>query len=133
MKHKRDTWNDKHNRKLGHLRSQIPARNKKAIRKFIPNTIHNFSSYELTKREQEVLCYSLDQSVPSKIDKRGLQVEFESFYQNVSPHLLHLTEDERIAFKTRTRVIYDQYSKVPIPRDDQRVIKGLSVNESIVI
>ena len=29
--------------------------------------------------------------------------------------------------------IYDQYSKVPIPRDDQQVIKGLSANESIVI
>ena len=133
MKHKRDTWNNKRNRKLGHLRSKIPARNKRAIRKFVPNTIHNFSSYELTKREQEVLCYSLDQSVPSKIDKRGLQVEFESFYQSVSHHLLHLTEDERTAFKTRTRVIYDQYSKVPIPRDDQQVIKGLSANESIVI
>ena len=88
-------WRMTHERKLQHLRAQLPVRNKQVLRKFVPNIIHNFSSYTLTKREKEVLSYSLDQCVPSKIDQQGLKVEFEHYYQNILPHLSHLSHEEQ--------------------------------------
>ena len=127
------TWRMTHERKLQHLRAQLPVRNKQVLRKFVPNIIHNFSSYTLTKREKEVLSYSLDQCVPSKIDQQGLKVEFEHFYQNILPHLSHLSHEELTSLKTKTRVIYEQYSKIKVPVEDQEIIKGLRNNESIAI
>ena len=133
VKRRISLWTSTHQRKLQHLRSQLPVKNKHVIRKFLPNTIHNLSTYQLSRREQEVLCYSLDQSIPSKIDQHNLKVEFESFYQSVLPSVTHLSEDERTAFKTRTRVIYDQYSKIKVSYDDQMIINGLRDNKQIVI
>ena len=76
---------------------------------------------------------SLDQSNPSKISQHNLKVEFQSFYQSVLPSVTHLSEDERTAFKTLTRVLYHQYSKIKVSYDDQMIINGLQDNKQIFI
>ena len=47
------------------------------------NIIHNFSTYVLTKLEEEALIYGLDQHIPPSTDKNTIETEFEYFYQNI--------------------------------------------------
>ena len=47
------------------------------------NIIHNFSTYTLTKNEEEALTYELDQHIPSSTDKNTIKTEFAYFYQNI--------------------------------------------------
>ena len=57
---KKEKWSGIHEQKPTSLRSQVPAQNRNTVQKFSVNFIHKFSTYVLSKREKEVLSYTLD-------------------------------------------------------------------------
>ena len=49
----------------------------------IRNTIHNFSSYILSRDEELALMYGMDQNIPSHLRSNAIKTEFELFYQGL--------------------------------------------------
>ena len=126
-------WLKTHARKLETLRQQIPARNKNTLQKFAVNVIHNFSSHILSKREREVLSYTLDHYVDFKVDVKRIEVEFEKLYQDIVPHTTHLTADDKVEMKSKFLSIFQRYSKIRYKNEDRFVIEGLKKNDNIFI
>ena len=110
-----------------------PARDKKINKTYSKKIIHNFSTYVLSPRETECLSYSLDHSIPSINDTKKLEVEFESFYQQLSNHTTNLSEFDKNKLKTKTLSIFHRYNKTKIQHDDEKVIKNLIENKNICI
>ena len=130
---KKENWLETHNRKLENLRREIPPNNKHTTSTFAPNVIHNFSSYILSKREKEVLSYTLDHYVPFKLDVKRIEVEFEKLYQSITPHTTHLDSLQKSDMKSKFLGIFHRYSKVKQKPEDDDVIKNLAKNKKIVI
>ena len=47
---------------------------------YICHTVHNFSSYELSSKEEEALPFGLGEDIPSVCNRKKLLIEFEMFY-----------------------------------------------------
>ena len=48
--------------------------------KCIRHTVHNFSSYQLSSKEEEALSFGLDEHIPSVCNRNKLFTEFEMLY-----------------------------------------------------
>ena len=77
---RKDKWTRIHNKKLGNLRKNGVSTTTREKTRRPTNVIHNFSSYNLSDKEFEVLSYSLDLYVPGREYGKRTQVEFERFY-----------------------------------------------------
>ena len=53
--------------------------------KYICHTVHNFSSYQLSSKEEEAMSFGLDEHIPSVCNRNKLFTEFEMFYQRIFP------------------------------------------------
>ena len=109
IKQKSITVTKRHEKKLVKLRKDKRLTFGENI-KYIRHTVHNFSSHQLSSKEEEVLQFGLDEHIPSVCNWNKLFTEFETFYQNILKDISHLNNDVIIRLKTKPRHICDKYS-----------------------
>ena len=97
------------------------------------NIIHNFSSYHLTPVEEYALSFSLDQHIPTKMNKNKIKTEFESFFYQGQKYTNKLDQQIQDELKRKIRRTCENYSKIKVPYKYQHVIDNLSRNKSIII
>ena len=83
--------------------------------------------------EIKILSYSFDHYVPFKHDDKKLQVEFECFFQTISPHTTHLSEEEKTHLKTKFLRTWQKFSKIKVSSEEKGVIDNLSKNKDIML
>ena len=71
--------NKRHEKKLVKLRKDKRLIFGESI-KYIRHTLHNFSIYQLSSKEEEALSIGLDEHIPSACNQNKLFTEFEMFY-----------------------------------------------------
>ena len=132
IKKEETTWSNTHKKKLDRLQSEKLQFDKiKLI--IIENVIYNFSSYKLSSSEEYPLSFSLDQHIPGKFNKNKTQTEFENFYHHVLQHTKDLDQESQDELKSKIRGTCENYSKIKIPYQQQKVINNLSNNKSIIL
>ena len=134
---RRKKWLATHGKKLDGLRASCPKpSNSHNTPRPFRNVVHNFSGYNLSDREYEVLSFSLDHYIPGKEIGKHTQVEFERFYQDIlnsTSHLNNLTERERIELKTKFLDTFNRYTRIKLPQEHKKVIEGLYKNPDLSI
>ena len=105
----------------------------KPRRRVIESIIHNFSSYKLSPEEEYALSFSLDQHIPDKFNKNQVQTEFENFYYHVLQDTKDLDQEIQDELKSKMRRTSENYSKIKIPYQQQKVISNLSNIKSIIV
>ena len=85
MKKEKVKWEKVHNRYVKHLRKLRGNFTRPKVH-IISNIIHNFSSYHLTPQEEYALSFSLDQHIPTKVNKNKIKTEFERFFHQVQKY-----------------------------------------------
>ena len=73
------------------------------IPQLIRNTIHNFSSYILSRDEELTLTYGLDQHMLSHLKSNAIKTELELFYQGLLKNIEHLPENTISQVKIKLR------------------------------
>ena len=126
-------WSAIHEKKLCVLRTECVGKNVNSNHVFVRNVVSNFSSYVLSKRESEVLVYSLDRYVPFNNKGKRIDVEFERFFQNLQPHMSNLREDEKLDIKSRCLNAFRGYKKIKLSNSDQEIIYNLRNNTNLSI
>ena len=101
--------------------------------KYIRHTLHNFSWYQLSSKEEEALSPVLDEHIPSVCNLNKLFREFEMFYQNILKDISHLDNDVITRLKTKLRHTCDKYSRIKVPYKYRNVITNLRRNKQLVI
>ena len=74
---------------------------------YVKNTVHNFSSYQLSNEELTALSYGLDHHIPSKVNRSRIYTEFEQFYQSLLKDISHVPDEDQSHLKTKLRHTYD--------------------------
>ena len=102
-------------KKLTNLRKQQERKTGKSTTKCIKNTVHNFSSQQLTTEEYTALSYGLNQHIPCKFNSHRINTELEQFYQSILKDISHIPESDLLCLKTKLRNTCEKYSKVQAP------------------
>ena len=108
-------WKQTQENKIKNLRDDSRPTPQDPTDKQIPCIVHNFLSYELSKEESEALRYGLDHYIPSDIDKRRLEVEFEDFYQNILWSTKDLQENTKKNLNAKFLSTFQNYNKIKAP------------------
>ena len=124
---------NRHQKKLTNLRKQQERKIDKSTTTHIKNTIHNFSSYELTTEEYTALSHGLDHYIPCKFNSNRIHTEFEQFYQSILKDVSHLPGSNLSYLKTKRLNTCEKYSKVDVPYKYNKVIDQLSRNKDLCI
>ena len=101
--------------------------------KYIRHTVHSFSSYQLSSKEEEALSFGLDEHILSACNRSKLFTEFEMFYQNILKDISHLNNDVITRLKTKLRHTCNKYSRIKVPYKYRNVINNLRRNKQLVI
>ena len=101
------------------------------VPKLVKRTIHNFSSYLLTREEQIVLSYGLEKHIRDSTNKSLIYTKFEHIYQNLLKNIKDLLEANRCRIKTKMRKTCEKYSEIKVPYKHRE--RNLSNNQNIVI
>ena len=88
-------------KKLTNLRKQQDRKTDKSTTTYIKNTVHNFSSYQLTTEEYTPLSYGLDYHISCKFNNNRIHTEFEQFYQSILKDMSHIPENDLSCLKTK--------------------------------
>ena len=83
-----------HQKKLTNLREQQERKISKSMTTYVKNTVHNFSSYQLTTEEYTALSYGLDRHIPCKFSSNRIRTEFEQFYQSILKDISQIPESD---------------------------------------
>ena len=126
-------WKLTQEKKIRKLRENSRPPIEEQERKALPSIVHNFSSYVLSNEEREALRYGLDHYIPTKVDKRRLEVEFEDFYQSILWNTKDLSENVKLNLKTKFLSTFQNYNKIKVPYKHQDTIKKLSENNDIML
>ena len=132
IKQKSITVTKRHGKKLVKLRNDKRLTFGENI-KCISHTVHNFSSYQLSSKEEEVLSFGLDEHISSVCNRNKLFTKFEMFYQNILKDISHLNNDVITRFKTKLRHTCDKYSQIKVPYKYRNVITNLGRKKQLVI
>ena len=97
--------------------------------KYIRHAVHNFSSNQLSSKEEEALSFGLDEHIPSVCNRNKLFTEFEMFYQNILKDISHLNNDVITSLKTKLRHTSDKYSRIKVSYKCYNVITNLRRNK----
>ena len=81
---------NRHQKKLTNLRKQQERKTDKSTAMYIKNTVHKFSSHQLTTEEYPVLSYGLDHHIPCKFNSNRIHTKFEQFYQSILKYISHI-------------------------------------------
>ena len=130
---RRTKWSATHQRKLQTLREDVKGKAQGATAKVLPNVIHNFSSYDLSGKEVEVLSRSLDHYIPGREFGKRTQVEFERFFQDILPYTTHLASEEKTVLKTKFLDTFNKYSSVRISSEERKILENLYKNKDISV
>ena len=76
----------------------------------VKRTLHNFSSYLLTREEQIALSYGPEKHIPDSTNKSLIYTKFEHIYQNLLKSIKDLLEANRYTIKTKMRKTCGKYS-----------------------
>ena len=120
-------------KKLLKLRQQKQKNNPDPAENFVRNSVHNFSSYQLTPEESKALSFGLDQHIPGMKNQTALYAEFENFYQNLLRNISHISDDDRTSLKTKMRHVCEKYHKVKMPYYHRKTIEKLRKRDDIII
>ena len=123
----------RHEKKLVNLRQHKRKLYGESNTLFIRSTVHNYSSYNLSTKEEKALSFGLDQHIPTALNYNSLHTEFEYFYQNITNDISHLSEVDVIKLKTKLRHTCEKYSDIKVPHKYQRATDTLRRNNSIVV
>ena len=99
----------------------------------VKNTVHNFSSYQLSNHELTALSCGLDHHIPSKVNGKRIYTEFEQFYQSLVKDIPLVPHEDLSHLKTKLRNTSDKYSQIYIPYKYKKIIEQLSNNRNICI
>ena len=110
------------------LREEVRGTIKEKRNPVLPNVIHNFSSYELSDKEIDVLSRSLDHYIPGQEYGKRTQVEFERFYQDIIPYTTHLASEEKLVLKTKFLDTFNKYSRIRISNEEKKILENLYKN-----
>ena len=99
----------------------------------VKNTVHNFSSYQLSNHELTALSCGLDHHIPSKVNGNRIYTEFEQFYQSLVKDIPLVPYEDLSHLKTKVRNTSDKYSQIYIPYKYKKIIEQLSNNRNICI
>ena len=91
---------------------------------YVKNTVHNFSSYQLSNEELTALSYGLDHHIPSKVNRSRIYTEFEQFYQSLLKDISHVPDEDLSHLKTKLRNTCDKYSHICIPYKYKKIIEN---------
>ena len=97
------------------------------------NTVHNFSSYQLSTDEYTASLYGLDHHIPTRLNNNRIHTEFKQFYQGILKDISHLPENYLSSLKTKLRNTCEKYSKIYIPYKYKKIIDQLSGNKDLCI
>ena len=92
--------------------------------------MHNSSCYKWRSEEEYVLSFILDQHIPDKFNQNKIQAEF---YCHVLQHTKDLNQESQDELKSKTKRTCENYSKIKLPYQQQKVIKSLSNSKSIIL
>ena len=94
----------RHHKKTNNLRNNKRNYNTVAdTPQLIWSTIHNFSSYIVSRDEELALMYGVDQDIPNHLRSNALKTEFELFYQGLLKNVEHFLENTISQIKTKLR------------------------------
>ena len=102
-------------KKLTNLRKEQESKTNKSTIMYIKNTVHNFSSCQLTTEEYTALSYGLDHHISCKFNNNRIHTDFEQFYQSILKDISHIPESDLSCLKTKLRNTCEKYSKVHVP------------------
>ena len=122
----------RHNKKICNLRKKHGI-GKLSYNKIPKNTIHNFSTYDLTKDEIQALSYGLDQHVPSNPERYKIDTNFEYFYQNILNDISDLPQHQQDHIKTKLRSTCETDHNTRTTNKYKNVIEKLSKNDAILL
>ena len=77
-------------KKLTNLRKQQERKIDKSTTTYAKNTVHNFSSYQLTTEDYAAHSYGLDHHIPCKFNSNRIHTKFEQFYQSILKYISHI-------------------------------------------
>ena len=80
LKNKVNVVTSWHQNKLSNLRKQQKAKTIESKTHYNRNTVHNFSSYQLSTDEYTALSYELDHHIPTRLNNNRIHTKFEQFY-----------------------------------------------------
>ena len=99
----------------------------------INNTVHYFSSYSLSEKEQVALSFGLEQRIPVNSNSNSIYTEFEHFYQKIFNNIRNIPQDDTNKIKTKMRITCEKYSQINVPYEYRKIVKDLFNNRSIII
>ena len=82
---------------------------------YIKNTVHNFSSYQLTTKEYTALSYGFYHHIPFKFNSNRIHTELEQFYQSILKDIIHILESNLSSLKTSIETLPKNIAKYAIP------------------
>ena len=101
--------------------------------KYICHTVHNFSSYQLSSKQEKAKLFGLDEHIPSVCNQNKLFKEFEMFYQDIFKCISHLNNATITRLKTKLWHTCDKYNQIKVPYKYHNVISNLHRNNQLVI
>ena len=96
---KKQKIHEKQQSKLERLNHKKSAEKLKDYKNFVKQSIHNFSSYQLTAEEQVALSFGLDQHIPTSLRRDDVKTEFELFFQNLLRTISPLPDEKKEVLK----------------------------------
>ena len=133
LKLKSNAISQRHIKKLSKLCNQTKLASGENPAIYIPQTVHNFSSYHLTMEEEKALSFGLDEHIPTSLNRNKLFTEFEIFHQNILNDLPNLPEHDIMALKTKLCHTCEKYSQIKVPYKYRTVTDNLRRNKDLVI
>ena len=87
--------------------------------------VHNFSSYNLSQVEINVLPCGLDHHIPTTINRNAITTEFESFFESLLRDISSIPENEINKVKTKLRSTCEKYSNIKVLYTQRKIITDL--------
>ena len=115
---------------LYNLHKNYQLNNSDKTVKFIQHRVHNYSSYILSRAEEKVLSFRLDQQIPTICNRNKLFMEFETFYHSILKDISHIPVDDITRLKTK---LCHTYSQIQVPYQYCTVINNLHRNKNLAI
>jgi len=97
------------------------------------NSLHNFSSVQLTNQQQQAIARGLDVHIPTRTNKIYIKSQLESFYQQISSNQNQLSEDKLKVIKGKLVDTYSKCINIKTPKYFDDVLKKLKNNNVTII
>jgi len=125
----------KHEQKNKRLRTYI--QDSKAQELDTMESLHNFSSVQLTNHQQPAIAKWLDVQILTRNNKIHIKSQLESFYQKISSnqHQIskNISEDKLELIKSKILDAYSEFIKIKTPKYFDDSLRKLKNNKAITL